>query len=257
MATLDDYVIPRGIAFFDPFDANGNTTGEIDMGNTPGFNLGVESTNLEHFSSRGGLNEKDRDVATGVNRTASMTIDNLAIENMGYFAISTQSAIVQVATPVVDEAITVQKDRWYQLGVAANATGVRNVSAVVVQDVTDTTTYVLGTDYNLDLPLGRIQIIAGGAIANDDVLHIDYTPTAETRQQLVADTNPVKGAMRVVSDNPEGSNKDYYFPSVNLKPTGEMPIIGAEDAWATIGFDIGINKKDANTPALFIDGRGV
>jgi hypothetical protein len=255
--TLDDYVIPRGVAFFAPFDGSGNPAGEIDMGNTPGFNLGVESTNLEHFSSRGGLNEKDRDVATGVNRTATMTVDNLAIENMGYFAIAAQSGIVQAATPVVDEAITVQQDRWYQLGESINPTGVRNVSAVVVQDVTDTTTYVEGTDFELDLALGRIKILATGSISDDDVLHIDYTPAAETRQQLVANSTPVKGAMRVIADNPEGSNKDYYFPSVNLKPTGEMPVIGAEDSWATIGFDIGINKKDANTPALYIDGRGV
>lgn len=257
MPTLDDYVIPRGVAYFDPFDSGGNLTGEIDMGNTPGFNLGVESTNLEHFSSRGGLNEKDRDVATGVNRTASMTIDNLAIENLGYFAIALQSAIVQAATPVVDESVTVKQGRWYQLGVSINPTGVRNVSAVVIQDDTDTTTYVLNTDYELDAALGRIRIIEGGAISDDDVLHVDYTPAAETRQQLVADTTPVKGAMRVVADNPEGSNKDYYFPSVNLKPTGEMPLIGAEDSWASIGFDIGINKKDANTPALYVDGRGV
>jgi hypothetical protein len=164
---------------------------------------------------------------------------------------------VQAATPVVDEAITVQQDRWYQLGESINPTGVRNVSAVVVQDVTDTTTYVEGTDFELDLALGRIKILATGSISDDDVLHIDYTPAAETRQQLVANSTPVKGAMRVIADNPEGSNKDYYFPSVNLKPTGEMPVIGAEDSWATIGFDIGINKKDANTPALYIDGRGV
>lgn len=65
----------------------------------------------------------------------------------------------------------------------------RDVSAVVVQDVTDTTTYVLDTDYKLDAKLGLITIIDGGAITASDVLHIDYTYAAETGYRVAIGTD--------------------------------------------------------------------
>lgn len=254
---LDDYTVPKGIVFFDPFDANGNLTGEIDLGNTPGANLSVETTNLEHFSSRGGLNEKDRDIPLSISRNFALTIDNISFENLAYFIIGDVADLVQSNTPVVDEAITVQQGRWYQLGSGITATGVRNTTSVVIQDDTDTTTYTLTTDYLVDEALGRIFIVEGGTIADDDVLHVDYTPATETRKRVTAASTPISGAMRVVADNPEGTNKDAYFPSVSLKPSGELPLIAAEDSWASMGMDVGINKKTASTPAAYFDGRAV
>jgi len=67
-----------------------------------------------------------------------------------------------------------------------------DVSAVVVKDVTDATTYVLGTDYVLNAKLGLISILAAGAIAKDDVLHIDYTYAAESGYQINVGTTAQK-----------------------------------------------------------------
>jgi hypothetical protein len=72
-----------------------------------------------------------------------------------------------------------------------------DVSLVVVQDVTDTTTYVENTDYILNAKLGMIAIISGGAIAKDDVLHIDYTYAAESGYRVnVGTTAQVRVAIR-------------------------------------------------------------
>ena len=49
-----------------------------------------------------------------------------------------------------------------------------NVTNVVIQDATDTTTYVEGTDYAINPKLGFITIIESGDISKDDVLHVDY-----------------------------------------------------------------------------------
>jgi hypothetical protein len=46
-------------------------------------------------------------------------------------------------------------------------------SAALVQDVTNTTTYVLGTDYEIT-PAG-IKCLTGGSITQDEVLHVTYT----------------------------------------------------------------------------------
>ena len=51
----NQYQIPRGRVYFDPFDANGNPTGEREFGNCPDFSVSVESNaeiglllNLKH-----------------------------------------------------------------------------------------------------------------------------------------------------------------------------------------------------------------
>ena len=253
----DEYVIPRGIAYFDIFDDNGNLQGEIDLGNTSAATVSGSAENLEHFSSRGGLNEKDRDVPVSVNRTFSLTVDTVNMNNISLFLIGSLDQVIQANTPVVDEVLTVKLDHFYQLGQALNPAGVRNVTAVVVQDVTDTTTYVLDTDYALDAAAGRIQILDTGSITEGEVLHVDYTPAAETRDRVQADTKPKNGQLRIVADNPEGGNKDYLFPSVAMRPSGDMPIITSEASWASMQFEVGIQKKDTNTPAFYIEGRAI
>lgn len=64
----------------------------------------------------------------------------------------------------------------------------RNVSSVVVKDVTDATTYVAGTDYTLDARLGLITIIDGGSITATDVLHVTYSYAAKTGYQVAIGT---------------------------------------------------------------------
>lgn len=72
----------------------------------------------------------------------------------------------------------------------------------VIQDVTDTTTYVEGTDYSLALSLGVVQItrIATGAIGATDTIHVDYsycTPAATTD---LAFTTAIALADNIITD---------------------------------------------------------
>ena len=73
------------------------------------------------------------------------------------------------------------------------------VSAVVVTDNTNTTTYAAGTDYALDADKGIIEILSTGAITDLQEVYVDYTYAAQYH----------------VSANP--SNTDYYlvFAGVN------------------------------------------
>ena len=48
----DEYVIPRGIAYFDLFDDNGNLQGEIDLGNTSAATVSGSAENLALFEPR-------------------------------------------------------------------------------------------------------------------------------------------------------------------------------------------------------------
>ncbi len=253
---MNDYVLGKGKLYFDVFDANGNTTGQRYLGNCPGFTVQVTSENLEHFSSTGGVKEKDLEVLLQVDRAASISCDNISLENLELFLVGELSTITETVGSVTDEVITVLQDRTYQLGVSVSApTGVRNVENVVVTDSGAVTTYVLNTDYTVDLALGTISIVAGGAIASSaaEDIEVDYDTTANTREQVATATKAVKGAIRYVADNPQGTNKDLYAPSAILSPEGDLAMIGEE--LGTIGFNVAFNKRDSNTAVVYLDGR--
>jgi hypothetical protein len=121
------------------------------------------------------------------------------------------------ATPVTGELRGVLPGRQYQLGAtAANPLGVRNVSAVTVKNEAGTTTYAAGTDYNVDLETGRVQILEGGTIVAGKV-QFGYTPVAATFESVKSGGKAeLTGALRVVSDNAAGGNRDWYLPKVTL-----------------------------------------
>jgi len=255
---MNDYVLGKGKLFFDVFDAQGNTTGKRFLGNCPGFTVQVTSENLEHFSSTGGIKEKDLDILIQVDRSATISCDNMEMANLELFLVGELVKITEAIATITDEPITVLQDRSYQLGVTvAKPTGVRAVTGVAVTDAGGSTTYVLGTDYTVDLDLATIYIISGGNIASgsSEDIEVDYSTTVNTRDQIAASTKAIKGALHYVADNPQGVNKDLFGPSVTLAPEGDLALIGEEIG--TIGFNVGFNKRDSSTAVIYLDGRAV
>jgi hypothetical protein len=247
----DDLVIPRGIVYFDPFDTSGATTGEIDLGETGGSTISPKTDSLTYFSARSKLRQQTRDVPTSIARTFALTIDNISMYNLGMFLVADLSVVTQTTTPVVAEPFTALKGRTYQLG---GLTPKRNVTGVAVK--VGATTYVLNTDYTLDAANGRVTVLAAGSIADNAAMTVDYTPGAETRNRLISGTTPQIGALRVVSDAAEGKNKHIYMPKVIMKPSGDMPVIAADDAWQKMAFEVGIQIK-TGFAALYVDDQAI
>ena len=86
------------------------------------------------------------------------------------------------AGSVADESITLtaaKMDKWLDLSK-------RNITAAgfQVQDVTDTTTYVLNTDYEVNYRLGKIKILSSGSIGSTDVIHIDFDHSAVSGKRI-------------------------------------------------------------------------
>lgn len=252
----NEYAIPRGRVYFDRFDANGLPTGEVPLGNCPGFTFTAETEKAEHFSSESGLAEKDAALIVKVNRTGSLTCDNFSLDNLALFVSGNTETQSQAAGDVVDEAHTVHQGRVYQLGVSNNApAGVRNITDVVVTSSDGLTTYVLGTAYNTDLDLGRLQIIEGGPIADATAIKVDYKTTLKSWTRVKSGaTAEVSGALRVIADNASGSSRDWFMPKVTLTPSGEIPVIQEGTDFTTMEFGVEVLKA-ANREALYIDGR--
>lgn len=252
------YVIARGRVYFDPYDASELLTGEIDLGNCPGVTLTINTEKSEHFSSQGGLREKDGAWVVQVDRTGTLACDNFSPKNAALWLSGVHEVKAQTAVPVVDEERKVLPGRQYQLGAgAANPLGVRNVTAVTAKKKTGGTSLVAGTDFNVDLATGRVQILEGGAIdVATDVL-FGYTPVAGSFDAVKSGaSSELTGALRIVSDNAAGGDRDWYLPKVTLTPSGDLPLIA--EGTDVVAMEFGLEAlKPANGEAIYCNGRPV
>lgn len=251
----NEYQIPRGRVYFDPFDANDALTGESPFGNCPGFTVSIETTKSDHYSAETGLRQKDAAVVVEVNRTAKVTCDNVSPENLARFLSGTLETVNQSSSTVTDELISVQPGRHYQIGqTSANPAGARNISALTVKPETGSTPYVAGTDYVVDLALGRLQILSTGTITAGKI-KVGYTAPAATWKRIkTGAVSELSGAVRVIADNASGASRDYYMPKVTLTPSGELPVIAEGTDFVSMEFEVEI-LKPANQEAIYVDGR--
>lgn len=249
------YTIPRGRVFFNPINtATDEYLGELYMGNCPSMGLSIETEKAEHYSSETGLREKDASVVLEVKRTGSLTCDNMSGTNVALFLSGSTGTITQAGASVTDEVIDVIPGRYYQLGLGVSTpVGARKVSAVVVTNSAGTTTYVAGTDYLLDADRGRLQILATGTIVAGEI-KVDYTKAATTWEGIRSGAaGELLGALRIVSDNATGDQRDFYMPRVSLVPSGEIPVIAEGTDFAQMTFDADV-LKPANGEAIYVDG---
>lgn len=257
MASTDKYyTLGKGKVYFDPFLLGTNTkTGERYIGNTPEFSYTIESTNLDHFDSDAGIRTKDESVTTEINRTGTITTDNIDPYNVSLFLLAASGTQTQTSQTGVSETIASPlKDRYYQLGVSAsNPSGVRAITTVTV---TQGTLKTEGTDYVLDLALGRVFFPATSSITEGTAITIGYNRSAATRQQIITSANAaLYGGLRFVATNPKGVLLDYYMPKVKLAPSGDYALKG--DDWQSMQFSLEILELDSVTAAIYVDGRAV
>lgn len=246
------YVLGRGKTFFDQFNLNTTVkTGERYLGNTPSFNLSIESENLDHFDADEGIRTKDKSVTLQVNRTGQFVTDNIDPENVALFFIGEYAVAAQAATAGKTTAIANPLgDRYYQLGATVgNPSGDRQVTNVAASGGA-----VVTTDFTVDAELGRVYIVAGGAIDGDASVTFTYDTLARSRKQIITTGNAaVEGALRFLAFNASGPQTDYYMPSTKLAPNGEYELKG--ESWQQLSFSVEIQKLDDDTEAIYIDGR--
>ena len=84
---------------------------------------------------------------------------------------------------------------------------------------------------------------------------MDYTRAAATRDQIATSASvSLEGELKFIADNPQGTNQDVFLPDCTLSPNGDLPFITDQDV-ASCQFNLGINKLDSTTAAIYIDGR--
>lgn len=260
----DNYLLGGGILYLSDLE-DGIPTGFRDLGETSALSISVENETLEHKSSRTGLKVVDLQITTSQKATGSFTLDsvldfaNLALFFSGSTTTVSNSAAVTGITG--NGNVTAKLGKWvdlYKTATGAPASGaaadrVYDVGALTVKDnATDMVTYVLGTDYDVDLVMGRIFFYADGNIAEDEVLNVDTAAKAgavtTVDVMLPLQGAPAQRALKFIGENGvEGTKKfEVAFHAVRLVPNGELAFIGEELAGA--GFEFSIEPNTVFDP---------
>jgi hypothetical protein len=239
----NNYVLGRGKIYFDKFtdDVNMILSGERYLGNTPGLNMTSTYQNLDHYSSDYGVRELDDTVQLQLDRSGNFTCDDITMDNVALMFGTEPIDEAQGAATAATEDLTVVLGRYYQLG-ADDATP-DGVGAIENVAVTDGVTPVVATgNYEVDLARGRIHIFPDAVdIDEGDTITVTYDVVAQARELVVDEGTQIEGALRFISDNPKGTDKDYYWPRVRVQASGDYALKG--DTWLTMTFNFTVLKK--------------
>lgn len=252
-----NYTLGRGKVYFSRFAPNTQTPGPFRyIGNTPEFNLTIDSENLDHFSSDEGIREKDDSVPLEVTRTGSLVCDDIQADNVALFFFGSTSVLTTASASGQSEDFTgVLQDMFYQIGLTpTNAVGIRGVTNVAVTSNPAGTTYVLDTDYKLDAARGMVQVIPGGGIADNADITVSYDVSASTQTAILSGSEPIEGAIRYLENNPRGEDRDVFMPYTKITPNGDLSFKG--DEWRQIPFSLEALKPSVGE-AIYINGQPV
>lgn len=248
-------IVGAGRLYIDVLDASGKPQGERYMGSSPGFVINAVTEEVTTYDDDGPIGAQLDQVVTTLSRSFTATVKDISMDNLALFVVGDKDTQTDEATAVTDEEITVKHGLWYQLGVsAAKPAGVRAVTAVTVSDKTGSKDLAAGTDYVLEAGNGRIQIVAGGAAADGEIVKVDYTPVAASIDRVTGGTlKKVLCAIRYIEDPVAGKGRNYFAPYANARPSGASQIkTEGRRSPQTLQFEFGINKPPAGGKDLVI-----
>ena len=268
-----NYVVGRGRLYFNIFKKGSNTpaSGELYFGNTPELTLTADTETLDHYSSESGLRNLDASVLLEYTQGGNFTTDEINADNLALFFLGDKTVVTQTQMTDRKETLTLlQKGRYYQLGTDdVTPTGVRNIDnfQIVVADAGTSISVGSGDistipgatalpedNYEIDLATGRLYIEPDASdIGSGKTAAVQYDVGAQARTTVIGKANMIYGSLRFISDNPVGTQKDYFFPKVSLQPDGDYALKG--DDWQVMGFTFRAMKLNSATERAYIDIR--
>lgn len=246
MASSDNYTLGKGVISFNQLK-DSVYTGELDLGNCPEFSFSIELEKLEHYSSRGGIKSKDKEVISEISPTVTFSLDEVTKENIALLTLADIEEVTQPIASVTDE----EPGGAYAGTMVALAN--RNItSGTIVVNTSADVLLVEGTDWEVstslsDLEIGRIRIMSTYTGVEGDAIKVSYDAVETVYTKLKAiSQNSIEGFMRFVSDNPVGNQQELQIWSVSLTPSGDTAMIG--DDWSTLAFSGEILKDESGHP---------
>jgi len=253
-----DIVIAAGRAYVNPYDSSGNPVGAKYWPQTSAITLSVSSEGIDVDDQDSAVATPLFTVTTKTARTGVLTCRDNSGPVMAPFLMADESTATQTATPVVAEPLNegngVTQGRYYQIGKTLNKAGARNISSVAVKDATPTT-YTVTDDYVVDAASGMLYVVPDGAIDDDTVLLIDFTPEANTREQLVTNSDGAMVGELIIHENPaRGVPRIWTIPYVEFSPNGDVQL-QSRDGPREMSFNLKVQTHpDGDREQIYRDG---
>lgn len=237
----DQLLLGKGKVYFDRKDADGNLVGERFLGNCTQLQIGTEDELREKYSSATASAPLLKRVNVRRTQEFTLTLDHFNKENIALALMGDVSALTQGSGSVTDEVIgAVQQGRYYK-------TSYRNISTVTVEPSGGGEAYTLNTDYTIDAVTGRIYIVEGGGIADDDEIQVDYDYAEDTSVVVRSGvSNTIEGFMRFVGDPSTGPALEVEVWDVSINPDGVLDLIS--DEYAEFSLKGAVQDDSANHP---------
>jgi hypothetical protein len=236
------YNLGRGRVYIAALNSSGLPEEYRDVGNVPGFSLGIEEEELLHQSSREGLKKTDARVTISKDVTFSLTMDELSSQNLALFFAGTTS---QTANPAVAgiteyEAINAWSGEgtWFQIK-DSSGTPARDIASANVTVVSDkaatNVTLVLNTDYEVDEKNGRIFLIPGSSAVVSSTIHV--TLAADAGAQATVDVmaalaaSSQQYALTFIGVNPTDNDEEMHIELHKIRFSAEGDFALSGDDW--------------------------
>lgn len=171
--------------------------------------------------------------SVSIQKPADFTLElsEVNTESMTLALLGTSAAFSQSAGTLTDQAVTIKKDRW----VSMTKQNIDPDSDVEVTHTSGSPTYVEGTDYILNRPLGMIKVLTTSAIADAASVKIDADYLAISSTVISGATNTDIRA-RIIFD---GKNQADGLPTI---VTIHEAIIAADSAFDFLATDFNTVK---------------
>jgi hypothetical protein len=182
MQSAQQGMILGGDLYFDFLTAGGASTGFDLAGNANKLIPKVETETLENkLNGRDTLGQTCDSYSRITSSTISFTMNRYDPRIVAAFFMG--SAVdITAASGAFTATITAIKDKWVAIDHL-------DLTTCTVKDETDTTTYVAGTDYEVNTRLGMIKVI--NSSLDGDVIHISGNKAAASGFKITGATSPV------------------------------------------------------------------
>lgn len=161
--------------------------------------------------------------------TLTFTTDSISQEILRALFLGLEQTVNVASGSVTDESITARLDRFVPL---ANQ-NVLNTPAVVVTDSAGTTTYIEGTDYEVDLRNGQLRAFSTGSITEAEELLVSYSFGGKDGFRInAAQKESIQMALlldgKSLRQEDSGKVIRWLAPKVNIRPAGGNDLKGDE-----------------------------
>lgn len=209
-----------GKVYFDVYDASGNKTGELEIGDAESFVINdpkVEKKELKSFAPED-YGQVIASVNLGFDQDMSMIFRRVNRGTLAVALFGADSPFTQAAQSVPAEAVKVRHDRYVKL---ANR-GLGQPVAVTPAATDISATYTENTDYVVDRAVGRILALSSGAIDDQQTVKVAYSAGAVSGYTVKANTQTeVYVYIRMIGVNKVTREPvEVVVEKVSLDPSG-------------------------------------